>query len=218
MKNVTDISILLDNTGSMFVIRDKTISGFNEFLVSQQTNGVPTEISLIKFNSDNYFDVKYWNSRAETVLPLTREDYYPTGTTPLLDALGTLINKKGDMLSNLHQAERPSRVVIVVITDGEENASSEFNFDKIKEMVKHQTEIYSWQFVFLGADIDSFAQSAGVGIPSTRAANYKKDNIIMACKTVGDRITAYSASSNSADLDWTESDRKILMGETSGNS
>jgi hypothetical protein len=97
------------------------------------------------------------------------------GSTALLDAVGKTINNIGLALSNTAEEDRPANVLFVIITDGEENASKEFTREKVKEMVEHQTNVYKWEFVFLGANIDAFRSAGNIGIARNKTANYVPD-------------------------------------------
>ncbi len=101
------------------------------------------------------------------VKPIT--GYFPNGGTALYDALGTVINDTGKSLAALPEALRPQGVLVQVITDGEENSSHEFTSSKVKEMIKHQEEEYKWEFVYIGANVDSYSNSASLGINSYMA-------------------------------------------------
>ena len=103
----------------------------------------------------------------ETTIP-----YTISGSTALLDAIGKTINHIGNYLKNLDESERPEKVIIGIITDGEENASTEFSHTKIKEMISHQQDIYNWKFIFMGANIDSFSVAGGLGISKNMTMNY----------------------------------------------
>jgi hypothetical protein len=110
------------------------------------------------------------------IKPITENEYKVGGSTALLDAVGKTINNIGLALSNTAEDDRPANVLFVIITDGEENASKEFTRDKVKEMVEHQTNVYKWEFIFLGANIDAFQSASGIGISRSKTANYVPDS------------------------------------------
>jgi uncharacterized protein YegL len=105
------------------------------------------------------------------IKPITNKEYIAQGTTALLDAMGKTINDIGLKLYNTAENERPCKVIVFIITDGEENASVEYSKEKVKEMVELQKNTYSWEFIFMGANIDSFSAASSVGISANRTFN-----------------------------------------------
>ena len=160
MAKFTDITILLDRSGSMESIKTAMESGFDEFL--QQHKAIPTtRISLIQFDGINSYDEVYIER------PITEAsglNLRPRGWTPLLDAMCKTIDKVGQRLAAKREADRPDKVLFLVITDGEENASREFKREDVRKRVTLQTEGYKWQFVYLGANQDAFKEAASFGI------------------------------------------------------
>ena len=170
-KNLVEIISIVDRSGSMQSLTNDTIGGYNDFIEKQKSNGKNTNVSLVLF--DDKYEMVYDCVTIQAVKPLDNGVYFTRGTTALLDAIGKTINTVGERLSKTDESKRPSKVIVLIITDGEENASAEFKNDKIKEMVKHQTDLYSWEFIFLGANIDSFGVSSGIGMFASNTANYK---------------------------------------------
>jgi uncharacterized protein YegL len=173
-KDFTMVIVLLDKSGSMLKVHEDTIGGFNMFLEEQKIVPGEVSVSLIQFNNkteNTYIDVPI-----NHIAPLTKESYKPSGWTALNDSLAKTIGEVGKKLSAKPEHERPSNVVILIMTDGEENASRDFaghdGLSKVKEMIKHQQDKYSWKFVFIGSNIDSFTTSSMYGIPSTYTINY----------------------------------------------
>jgi hypothetical protein len=113
----------------------------------------------------------------QDVKPITGKEYFARGMTALLDAVGRTINHIGEKLSNMAEADRPGKVMVLIITDGLENSSHEFSQDQIKEMVERQKNTYKWEFLFFGANIDSFATAGGLGIDPARAVNFSASGI-----------------------------------------
>lgn len=168
--NFTSINVLIDASGSMGDLTNDTIGGFNQFLKDQKQ--VPGEaiFSLCLFNTRP--NPLYTCLPLAEVPELNNTTYRPSGGTSLLDAVGVTINSLGAQLSAMPEEGRPSKVIFLIITDGEENSSKEFALDKIKEMVSHQRDVYSWEFVFMGANIDAFAAGSGVGVIRANSLNY----------------------------------------------
>lgn len=171
MKDETDITIILDRSGSMAKIWDDTIGGFNSFITDQRTELSPAKISLVQFDHD--YEPVFAGLPLEQVPTLGRFNYIPRGSTALNDAVGRAINAAGVRLEAMAEAERPDKIVFVIITDGEENASREFTKGQIKEMIGHQENVYNWLFVYLGANVDAFAEASSYGIAVGSAANYQ---------------------------------------------
>lgn len=108
----------------------------------------------------------------DEVKPLTKDDYSARGGTALLDAVGRTIDNLGVRLSNTPEEERPEHVIFVITTDGEENSSMSYSLQKVREMIAHQQEKYSWQFIFLGANMDAVSEAGKLGISAKYAANF----------------------------------------------
>jgi uncharacterized protein YegL len=168
--NFCEIVIILDRSGSMVSVRNDTIGGFNTFVEEQKKTTVgECLLTLVQF--DNEYEVVYSGKPITEVPLLNKGNYIPRGSTALLDAIGKTINEVGARLSKMNEEDRPSLVIFVTQTDGQENASLYFRSEQIKEMIKHQTYFYNWQFVFLGADQDSF-QAEEIGISRSNTYNY----------------------------------------------
>ncbi len=172
--NYTHISVILDRTGSMETIRDDTIGGFNTFLQEQKVQPGSATLTLVQFDTQDPYEVIHWFKPIEEVPKLTRKTYVPRASTPLLDALGRGINDLEKSLTELKEDERPAKVVVVVVTDGQENSSREFRKDQIEKMVKEKTEKNSWQFVFLSADLAAIGDARSVGIQADAALLFEK--------------------------------------------
>ncbi|WP_066372132.1 vWA domain-containing protein [Neobacillus fumarioli] len=160
-KNLTEIIFLLDRSGSMAGLESDTIGGFNAFIKKQRQMEGRTIITAVLF--DDQYEVLWNGVDAETVM-LTDQDYYVRGMTALLDAVGKAILEVGSRLSDTKEEERPGKVIFVITTDGLENASREFTYSKVKELIQHQQKKYNWDFIFLGANIDTEAEAERIGI------------------------------------------------------
>lgn len=171
----TDISVLLDRSGSMASIKADTIGGFNEFLAAQKAEPGEATMTLVQFDSSGYDRVIDAKPLAEAE-PLTDHTFQPRGSTPLLDSMARIIQETGERLRAMNPTERPEKVIVVIVTDGEENCSKEFTRDEVMAMVTHQRGAYKWDFIYLGANQDAIRAAAQVGIPSFMAANYTGHN------------------------------------------
>jgi len=168
--NSTLIVIVLDRSSSMMAVKEPTIAGFNEFLKGQQSAPGEANISLIQF--DDKYEVNYSMIDIKKAEPLSNGSFVPRGSTALLDAVGKAINETGLSLSLMKEEDRPSKVIFVIQTDGEENCSREFSKEKIFSMISHQRETYSWEFIFLGADQDAIKAADSIGIRGATAMAY----------------------------------------------
>jgi hypothetical protein len=168
-ENRTRIAIILDRSGSMASVRESTVTGFNQFIRSQREIAGDVSVKLVQF--DDQYDVVFDRPLAE-VPELTHDLFVPRGSTALFDAQGKTIVSLGHELAAVPESERPSKVIVMTLTDGLENASKEYTVDRIAEMIKHQTEVYGWDFVFLGANQDAIRTAATMAIPAASALTY----------------------------------------------
>ena len=168
--NKTDITMIMDASGSMDGFRqEQAVNGYNEFIQEQKKGPGECYVSLFLFNTE--IEPKYDGKPIQDVPTLKIDDYKCDGQTAINDALGLLINQLGDRLRDMPEEDRPGKVIVVVLTDGEENASQEFTYQKVKEMMDHQRDVYSWNFIIMGSNEinaspdGNFAGMAGVRGP-----------------------------------------------------
>ena len=164
--NLSDIICILDRSGSMESVRSDAIGGFNSFLADQKQQPGQAHFTLVLFNHE-YFLVH------DHAQPLDEHTYQPQGTTALLDAVGRTIDDVGNRLHNTPEAERPSKVIVAILTDGLENASKDYSRNRIAEMIKHQQEKYSWEFIFLAANQDAIATASEISIAAKDAVSFQ---------------------------------------------
>jgi hypothetical protein len=167
--NFTRIAIVLDRSGSMESCKESTVAGFNEFIRTQREIPGEATVKLVQFD-DQYETV--FDKPLKECPELTQNTFVPRGSTALLDAQGRTIVELGQELAALPESERPSKVIVVTLTDGLENASKQYNLDKIGEMIREQRDKYNWDFVFLGANQDAIATAAAMSIPLPSAMSY----------------------------------------------
>lgn len=160
--NKSLIVIILDRSGSMLSIRDDTIGGVNAFLQEQQKLPGECLFTLIQF--DDVYEIIYQNIPIKEAKYLDQKTFVPRGSTALLDAMGRTIDMVGDELSKMQESQRPGKVFIVTYTDGAENASQNFNLNKVNTMIRKQREDYKWEFIFLAANQDAIATASLMGI------------------------------------------------------
>lgn len=168
--NVTEVIFLLDRSGSMSGLEKNTIKGFNAFIESQCQVKGETTVTTVLF--DDQYEILA-NGVPAKQAKLTDNDYYVRGTTALLDAVGKTILDVGYRLSKAREDEKPGKVIVVITTDGMENASNEFTYKKVKDLIKHQQEKYQWEFIFLGANIDAAKEAGCIGINTENAYNFE---------------------------------------------
>jgi hypothetical protein len=177
-QNGTLITVILDESGSMTSCWDTTIAGFNEYVKGQKsadTSAGEAALTLIKFDSP-YIKTVYANRALSEVPELDKISYRPSGGTNLLDAIGDAITSTNQILSNLKKKDRPG-VIITIMTDGGENASTRYSGDNIKAMVKAGEEA-DYTFVFLGANIDTFAVGSTFGMSVMNSVSYSTKNMV----------------------------------------
>lgn len=173
-KNLTELVFILDRSGSMSGLEDDTIGGFNAMIQKQKAEEGEAYVSTILF--DNHTEVIHDRVDIQKVAPMTRKEYYVRGCTALLDAVGKSIRHIGNVHKYAREEDRPEQTIFVITTDGMENASREYTYDRVRKMIEHEQEKYGWEFLFLGANIDAAKEAARFGITEDRAANYHADH------------------------------------------
>ena len=174
-KNLTELVFILDRSGSMAGLEADTIGGFNAML--QKQRGEPGEAVISTVLFDNETEVIHDRLPLDRVPALTEQEYYVRGCTALLDAVGGAIHHIGNVHKYAREEDRPEKTLFVITTDGMENASRRYTYDKVKAMIERQRETYGWEFLFLGANIDAAREAARFGIRADCAADYHADSI-----------------------------------------
>ena len=173
-KNLTELVMILDRSGSMGGLESDTIGGYNSMLRKQREADGEVLVSTVLF--DDRSEVLYDRVPLEKLPQMTEKEYYVRGCTALLDALGGAIHHIGNVHKYARDEDRPEKTIFVITTDGMENASREYSYDRVKKMVERQKEKYGWEFLFLGANIDAIETAGRFGISADRAANYNSDH------------------------------------------
>lgn len=172
--NLTELVFILDKSGSMSGLENDTIGGFNAMLKKQQEEPGSAIVTTVLF--DNNYELLHDRINIRGIRPITQKQYFVGGSTALLDAIGQTINKIGNAQQHTTEEQRADKVMFVITTDGMENASREYTYEKIKTSIEHQKAKYGWEFIFLGANIDAISTAAKFGIGADRAANYHADS------------------------------------------
>ena len=174
-KNLTELVFILDRSGSMVGLEGDTIGGFNAMIEKQKREPGEALVSTVLF--DNETQVIHDRLPLDRVSMMTEKEYFVRGCTALLDAVGGAIHHIGNIHKYAREEDRPEKTLVVITTDGMENASRRYDYDKVKRMIRRQKEKYGWEFLFLGANIDAAREAARFGIDADRAANYHADPV-----------------------------------------
>jgi hypothetical protein len=174
-KDLTEIWMILDRSGSMDAIHSGTVEAVNAFVTDQKTEEGQVRFTLRQF--DNEVDTVYDRLPLEKVPTMKLDDFQPRGLTALNDAVGQAILDLGKDLAGRSESERPLSVIFTILTDGHENASKEFSGKQIADMIQHQKEKYDWEFVFLGANIDVDKVAGGLNIEPEDRITFSSTNI-----------------------------------------
>lgn len=172
-KGLTEVIFILDRSGSMSGLEADTIGGFNSMISKQRKEEGEAYISTVLF--DDQIEVLYDRVPASKVEPMNDKQYYVRGCTALLDALGGAIHHIGNVHKYAREEDRPEKTLFIITTDGMENSSHLYSYDKVKKMVERQKKKYGWEFLFLGANIDAIEVAGRFGIAANRAINYESD-------------------------------------------
>ena len=168
-KNLTELVMILDRSGSMSGLESDMIGGYNGMLKKQRDTEGEVLVSTVLF--DDCSEVLHDRVPLDKVPEITEKDYYVRGYTALLDAFGGAIHHIGNVHKYAREEDRPEKTIFVITTDGMENSSREYSYDRVKQMVERQKEN-----LFLGANIDAIATAGRFGISADRAANYNSDH------------------------------------------
>lgn len=173
--HLAEIVCIVDRSGSMQSIARDAIGGFNAFVAAQRKLPIPARLTLVLF--DNEYEVVHAGIPLENVPDLTPATYVPRGATALLDAIGRTIDTFGKRLAETPEAERPGKVIVAILTDGEENASHTYNLTQISDTIQHQQAKYSWEFIFLAANQDAIQAGKMMSISPDRSIAWNSTGV-----------------------------------------
>lgn len=201
--DVTELVFILDRSGSMDPLAEDTIGGYNSLLKKQKELPGKAMVTTVLF--DDQYEVLHNGEDLNEVEPLTSATYYARGCTALLDAVGRTLMDVDAKYKGLADFMKPSKTMVVIITDGMENSSREYTYEKVKKMISARREI-GWEFVFLGANIDAEAVAENIGIDRNRAARYSANGkaVRRSYEVVEDMAAQVRCNSHISD-DWKDS-------------
>ncbi len=171
--HLTEIVFILDRSGSMGTMIEPAISGFNTLLREQQQVPGSARFTLVLF--DDRYEIPIDSLPIAEVVELDTTTFVPRGSTALLDAIGRSIDETGAKLAALPEADRPGQVIFAILTDGEENASTRYTWRDVSARIRHQSEVYQWRFLFLGANQDAIATAGRMSIQQADSSNFSMD-------------------------------------------
>ncbi len=199
-KDLTELVFILDRSGSMGGLESDTIGGYNAMIKKQKDAPGEAVITTVLF--DDEFELLHDRINLRGIKAITEKEYFVRGTTALLDAIGKSIQKIINVQRNTLEELKAEKVLFVITTDGQENASREYGYTQIKAMIEKQKKEYDWEFIFLGANIDAKAEAEKFGIDHDRVAQYHNDsegigvNYDAVSDAIGQLRTDKSISSN----------------------
>ncbi|MDD3186154.1 MAG: VWA domain-containing protein [Anaerostipes sp.] len=173
-KGLTELVFILDRSGSMSGLEADTIGGFNSMINKQKKGEGEAIVSTVLF--DDQAEVLHDRIDIDKIEPMNNAQYYVRGCTALLDAVGGSIHHIGNVHKYAREEERPEKTLFIITTDGMENSSRHYSYDRVKNMVERQKERFGWEFIFLGANIDAVEVAGRFGIKASRAVNYECDS------------------------------------------
>lgn len=206
-KDYTHITILLDRSGSMLSVANDVIGGIGTFIKEQKSAPGECTISIHQFDNEYKTDVSFKpiNEVSENIV------FEPRGMTALYDGVGKAIMETGAALSAMKEEDRPEKHIFVIFTDGAENASREFTYATVKPLIEEHTNKYSWEFMFLGANIDAVSVGTSFGLSAAKSMNYAVGSTVDVYASLSAKTVAYRGGSLS-NMDFTDDDRTVAMG------
>lgn len=199
---MTELVFILDRSGSISGLEKDTIGGFNSMLEKQRKEPGDAVVSTVLF--DNETEVIHDRVVIADVPNLTDKEYFVRGCTALLDAVGGAIQHIGNVHKYARKEDVPEKTLFIITTDGMENASHHYTYDKVRNMIERQKERYGWEFLFLGANIDAAAEAKRFGIDESMAANYHCDEVgtVLNYEVISEAITSVRTSAAPLSADW----------------
>ena len=199
--NITELVFILDKSGSMSGLESDTIGGYNAMIRKQQEESGKARITTVLFSDES--EILHDQTDIMEMKPMTKRQYQVGGSTALLDAVGMTIHKIGNAQKYAKEELRADKVMVVITTDGMENSSREYTYEKIRRMIERQKNRYGWEFIFLGADIEAVTAAAKLGIERDRAVNFHSDSqgTTLNYKVISDAVSTVRANKTISE-DW----------------
>jgi len=207
-QDLTDITLVIDRSGSMAQIREDAEGGVNTFVQDQAKLPGDAFLTLVQFDTE--YEFLHQGAPIKNVPPY---ELNPRGMTALLDAVGRAVNETGERLAKMPEADRPGLVIFVIATDGLENSSKEFTRSQIKALIEQQQKVYNWQFTFLGANQDAFAEADSMGMHAAGSANYATSKVAAAYAAAGQKVArmrGQRAAGETVNNDFTDEERQSM--------
>lgn len=200
-KDLTELVFILDRSGSMCGLERDTIRGFNSMLERQKEAPGTANVTTVLF--DDQYELLHDRIPLDGVSPMTGEQYYVRGCTALLDAVGKAISKTENILKNTTEQERPGKVIVVITTDGLENASREYTRSTVKQMISRCREA-GWEILFLGANMDAVSEAGSIGIAPERAVKFRNDSrgVKLNYEVVSETLCSMRSGERSISAEW----------------
>lgn len=216
-KDAMELVFILDRSGSMAGLESDTIGGYNGMLEKQRKEEGEVRVTTVLF--DDRMDLVHDRIALQGITPLTEKEYYVRGSTALLDAVGNTLNKMINVQRHTAKEEQAKKVLVVIITDGMENASREFSKEKIRSMIRRQTQSFGWEFLFLGANIDAVSTARDYGIQEDRAVDYHADEAgtRLSYEVISETVSHLRAS-RELSTDWKEAIRADHKSRSKGSA
>jgi hypothetical protein len=221
-----DVTLILDESGSMAPLQEETITSLNKFLDDQKKVPGDCLLSVIKFNGNQH--PLFLGRTIQNVRDFTKYNYTPNGYTALLDAVGVAIDETGSRLRLMPEPMRPGKVIFVIVTDGQENMSYKYTKQQIKDAIERQSSQYQWEFIYMGANVDAFAEASSLGISRMNTIatydQYTKDMVGAHGHSYHALSTNLAAvrTSGKADMSWEskqiEDQNAIMNNQTTGGT
>lgn len=200
-KDLTELVFILDRSGSMSGLESDTIGGYNALLEKQKAEMGDAVVTTVLF--DDRIELLHDRIGIKGVKQVTDKEYFVRGSTALLDAIGISIDKIVNARRHQAESEQPEKTMFIITTDGYENASTRFTYERIRHMVTREQEKYGWEFLFIGANMDAIATAQRFGIRADRASTRHADQQGTQLQyEVLSQAISYNRINNSLPLDW----------------
>ena len=215
-KNLTELVFILDRSGSMKGLEQDSIGGFNGMLDRQRGQEGEANITTVLF--DDQYEKVHDRLPLDQVGDLTSKEYYVRGCTALLDAMGKTIYETALIQKHLPESEKAGKVIVVITTDGLENASHVYSRDEVKKMIEHEKETHGWEFLFLGANMDAVAEAGSMGISPDRSVTFENDSqgIRLNYDVVGRTLCRMRSAASPVGSEWKKKIEEDYHGRKNG--